>query len=58
MWAAAAKRPCPHGREQAPSTNTMRVRGLGPRTLRAKRRTYYPREIEAFARYVKRHGTS
>ena len=50
MRARPRQRPCPHGREQAPTANTKGVRGLGPRTFSAKRRTYEPGESEAFAR--------
>ena len=39
MRARPRQRPCPHGREQEPSTDTREVRGLRPRTFRAKRRT-------------------
>ena len=50
MRARPRERPCPHGRKQSLIANTKEVRGLGPRTLRAKRRTYNPSESEAFAR--------
>jgi hypothetical protein len=50
MRARTLQRPCPHGREQPPSGNTFGVRGLGPRTFSAKRRTQDPSESEAFAR--------
>src|SRR5207247_633010 len=36
MRARTRERPCPHGREQPLSTNTKGVRGLRPRTFRAK----------------------
>jgi hypothetical protein len=50
MRARTRERPCPHGREQSPSTNTNGVRGLGPRTFSAKRRAQIPGESAAFAR--------
>ena len=50
MRARTRERPCPHGREQPPSGNTKGVRGLGPRTFSAKRRTELPGESAAFAR--------
>src|SRR5438093_975932 len=36
MRARPRERPCPHGREQAPTANTREVRGRAPRTSRAK----------------------
>ena len=41
MRARTRERPRPDGREQPPSDHTVRVRGLRPRTLRAKRRTQF-----------------
>src|SRR6266516_7803387 len=39
MRVRTLQRPHPHGREQPPGANTRGVRGLRPRTLRAKRST-------------------
>ena len=50
MRARTLQRPCPDGMEQSPPTDTKGVRGLGPRTFSAKRRTQYPSESAAFAR--------
>jgi hypothetical protein len=50
MCARTLQRPCAHGREQSPSANTIGVRGLGPRTFSAKRRSKFPRKSAAFAR--------
>jgi hypothetical protein len=49
MRARTLQRPCPHGREQPPSTDTKEVRGLRRRTFSAKRRTQFRDESAAFA---------
>jgi hypothetical protein len=48
MRARTRQRPCPDGREQLPSANTIGVRGLGPRTFSAKRSFTIPSESVSF----------
>src|SRR6266699_3582313 len=48
MRAPPRQRPCPHGTEQPPAADTKRVRGLGPRTFSAKRRTQNPGRKRSF----------
>jgi hypothetical protein len=47
---AAAKRPCPHGRERASSTNTKRSARASPAHVQREAPSQFPGESEAFAR--------